>query len=84
MGEGEILCLRNVLLPSVRMYLTGAPKSKCKVAEEARNKMLVEVGIEELACGDQASIATSLFDPSMSALPIIVKQNSQSVGLFTR
>jgi len=24
-----------------------------------------------------------LFDPSMSALPIIVKQNSQSVGLFT-
>jgi len=24
-----------------------------------------------------------LFDPSMSALPIIVKQNSPSVGLFT-
>ena len=30
------------------------------------------------------AIATLLFDPSMSALPIIVKQNSQSVGLFTR
>ena len=29
------------------------------------------------------NIATSLFDPSMSALPIIVKQNSPSVGLFT-
>ncbi|KAL0642021.1 hypothetical protein Bca4012_102500 [Brassica carinata] len=28
-------------------------------------------------------IATLLFDPSMSALPIIVKQNSPSVGLFT-
>ena len=27
-------------------------------------------------------IATLLFDPSMSALPIIVKQNSPSVGLF--
>jgi hypothetical protein len=35
------------------------------------------------ACGRQAFIATWLFDPSMSALPIIVKQNSQSVGLFT-
>ncbi|KAL4554383.1 hypothetical protein LXL04_039389 [Taraxacum kok-saghyz] len=31
----------------------------------------------------QAFIATLLFDPSMSALPIIVKQNSPSVGLFT-
>jgi hypothetical protein len=41
------------------------------------------VGSEELACGGQAFIATSLFDPSMSALPIIPKQNSVSVGLFT-
>ena len=40
-------------------------------------------GITELACGGQAFIATSLFDPSMSALPIIPKQNSVSVGLFT-
>ena len=37
-----------------------------------------------LACGRQAFIATWLFDPSMSALPIIQKQNSDSVGLFTR
>ena len=41
------------------------------------------VGITELACGSQAFIATLLFDPSMSALPIIPKQNSVSVGLFT-
>ena len=41
------------------------------------------VGSKELACGGQAFIATSLFDPSMSALPIIPKQNSVSVGLFT-
>jgi hypothetical protein len=41
-------------------------------------------GTRELACGSQAFIATLLFDPSMSALPIIEKQNSQSVGLFTR
>lgn len=41
------------------------------------------LGITELACGSQAFIATLLFDPSMSALPIIPKQNSVSVGLFT-
>ena len=40
-------------------------------------------GVNELACGSQAFIATLLFDPSMSALPIIPKQNSVSVGLFT-
>ena len=40
-------------------------------------------GVRELACGSQAFIATLLFDPSMSALPIIPKQNSVSVGLFT-
>src|SRR5450631_1249353 len=33
-------------------------------------------GSKELACGSQAFIATLLFDPSMSALPIIPKQNS--------
>ncbi|KAK8812051.1 hypothetical protein WA538_003320 [Blastocystis sp. DL] len=31
----------------------------------------------------QEFISTSLFDSSMSALPIIAKQNSPSVGLFT-
>ena len=51
---------------------------------------MMRLGVSEklpqglLACGCQAFIATQLFDPSMSALPIIVKQNSQSVGLFTR
>ena len=40
-------------------------------------------GIKELACGGQAPIATSLFDPSMSALSIIELQPSPSVGLFT-
>ena len=39
-------------------------------------------GSTELACGSQAFIATLLFDPSMSALPIIPKQNSVSVGLL--
>ncbi|CAL6280552.1 unnamed protein product [Bathycoccus prasinos] len=38
---------------------------------------------DNLACGSQAFIATLLFDPSMSALPIIAKQDSPSVGLFT-
>jgi hypothetical protein len=44
---------------------------------------LIRPGNTELACGSQAFIATLLFDPSMSALPIIPKQNSVSVGLFT-
>ncbi len=48
------------------------------------NACITPLGIKELACGSQAPIATLLFDPSMSALPIIVKHNSQRVGLFTR
>ena len=46
--------------------------------------VLLFLGIKELACGSQAPIATLLFDPSMSALPIIVMYKSQRVGLFTR
>ena len=52
-------------------------------------KRVIRLGVSEklpegqLACGSQAFIATLLFDSSMSALPTIVKQNSQSVGLFT-
>jgi hypothetical protein len=49
----------------------------------AWGKTRAALGIRELACGRQAFIATWLFDPSMSALPIILKQNSVSVGLFT-
>ena len=37
-----------------------------------------------LAGGALADEATALFDPSMSALPIIVLQNALSVGLFTQ
>ena len=48
-----------------------------------RDLFMLCLGITELACGSQAFIATLLFDPSMSALPIIPKQNSVSVGLFT-
>jgi len=40
---------------------------------------------DEMAYSDreQSGKIYELFDPSMSALPIIVKQNSPSVGLFT-
>ena len=38
---------------------------------------------KELAYGSQAFIAMLLFDPLMSALSIILKQNSVSIGLFT-
>ena len=51
---------------------------------EADKGSYLPVRSRELACGRQAFIATWLFDPSMSALPIILKQNSVSVGLFTR
>ena len=36
-----------------------------------------------LACGSQAFIEMLFFDLLMSVLPIIVKQNSPRVGLFT-
>ncbi len=73
--------LRYGLLPSERMrQATG-----CTGRESGGSSGLaLGFGSEELACGSQAFIATLLFDPSMSALPIIVKQNSPSVGLFTR
>ena len=32
-----------------------------------------------MVCGGQAFTVTPLFDPSMSALPITVKQNSQEL-----
>ena len=38
---------------------------------------------DKLACGSQAfHSGRCFFDPSMSALPIIVKQNSPRIGLF--
>ncbi|CAN0928638.1 hypothetical protein LINGRAHAP2_LOCUS36614 [Linum grandiflorum] len=48
---------------------------------EARGVRKVTTGITGLW---QPSVHSDVaFDPSMSALPIIVKQNSPSVGLFT-
>ena len=35
------------------------------------DRCVTNLGSTELACGSQAFIATLLFDPSMSALPII-------------
>jgi hypothetical protein len=74
-------CLRYGLLPPERV-----PRLPAALAEKRGARHLFRlrlVGRKELACGGQAFIATSLFDPSMSALPIIPKQNSVSVGLFT-
>ena len=42
------------------------------------------VGIGTLACGNHTFMATLLFDPSMSVLPVIETQMSQGVGLITR
>ena len=75
-----------MLLPSEMMIasreITVIPSGN-EVSAEG-NVCIISLGIKELACGSQAPIATLLFDPSMSALPIIVKHNSQRVGLFTR
>ena len=78
--------LRYMLLPpemvTASREITVVP-SGSGVSTRA-NACITSPGRKELACGSQAFIATLLFDPSMSALPIIVKQNSPSVGLFTR
>jgi hypothetical protein len=75
-----------MLLPSEMMIISrniAVFPSDNEVSTEG-NICIIFLGIKELACGSQAPIATLLFDPSMSALPIIVKHNSQRVGLFTR
>jgi len=51
------------------------------VLRESENRR--KQGDVATALASQAFIATLLFDPSMSALPIILKQNLVSVGLFT-
>ena len=45
---------------------------------------LIDAGVTDLLVITSRRKKAMLFDPSMSALPIIEKQNSQSVGLFTR
>ena len=69
----------------VRATLTreGAAVLLAARGDETAEVLVRVSSITELACGSQAFIATLLFDPSMSALPIIPKQNSVSVGLFT-
>jgi len=86
-GQGsEMISLPHVLKVRATPTREGAA-STGRVAEKRgagrHHSWWSPVGTKELACGGQAFIATSLFDPSMSALPIIPKQNSVSVGLFT-
>ena len=78
--------LRYMLLPP-EMVITSRNNTVIPSGGEVSaggNACIILLGRKELACGSQAPIATLLFDPSMSALPIIVKHNSQRVGLFTR
>ena len=58
-----------------RYFLTGTGRSLHKLLDEAQGSMKRDNCL-------QAFIATFLFDPSMSALPLILKQNSVSVGLL--
>ena len=79
--------LRYMLLPPERVIVSRGTFTVTPSGDEVSacgNACIILLGIKELACGSQAPIATLLFDPSMSALPIIVRHNSQRVGLFTR
>ncbi len=83
---GSLQGLRYMLLP-LEIVTNGRRNTETPSGGEVSavgNDSIKSLGIKELACGSQAPIATLLFDPSMSALPIIVKHNSQRVGLFTR
>ena len=78
------IILRYDLPPMETWIRCKASNQRCnRIDNDLGRKCPRELGIRELACGRQAFIATRLFDPSMSALPIIAKQNSPSVGLFT-
>jgi hypothetical protein len=70
----------GLLLPETVQLLTSY--AGCKVIRRQRVYVLC-LGRKELACGSQAFIATLLFDPSMSALPIIPKQNSALDHIYT-
>ncbi|KAL0641445.1 hypothetical protein Bca4012_103233 [Brassica carinata] len=71
-----------VELDSMRIRTVKAwPIDPLDLEFEARGVRKVTTGITGLW---QPSVHSGVaFDPSMSALPIIVKQNSPSVGLFT-
>ena len=51
---------------------------------EQRREVFEKLTRGKLVCSTQAYKATLLFDPSMSALPIIALRNSPCVGLLTR
>src|ERR1700753_2077213 len=68
-GSASFAGLRYGLFPSERK-----PLSTDRTGREAEGGAIKAPGSKELACGSQAFIATLLFDPSMSALPIIPMQ----------
>ena len=80
---GKALVGHNPLPGGAPLAVRATPAREGAARERGAGPHGGAAGSEELACGGQAFIATSLFDPSMSALPIIAKQNSPSVGLFT-
>ena len=55
-------------------YESDFIRSRINPATQGGNALKMD-GIRELACGYQESISTQLFDPSMSALLNLRKQN---------
>ncbi|GKE79945.1 hypothetical protein Tco_1549945 [Tanacetum coccineum] len=69
-------------IPTVPVYYLAKPQPRERAWQNQRGKKTL-LSLTLVRLESQAFIAMLLFDPSMSALPIIVKQNSPSVGLFT-
>ncbi|KAL0641101.1 hypothetical protein Bca4012_102907 [Brassica carinata] len=69
----------------VTMTLLRCPKmssTRTEISWEQKGKSSLDSDFQ-YEYEPQAAHSDAAFDPSMSALPIIVKQNSPSVGLFT-
>jgi hypothetical protein len=76
MGAGQKPCHE----PREALMDFSSPATKSHSDDREKETLRLEVAEKlpqgSLACGSQAFIATLLFDPSMSAPPIIPKQNS--------
>jgi len=85
-GEAKkpwVCCMKKDQGHAMKERDTKKDQGKTENAEKGQQKRLRATGLWLAACDSQAFKATLLFDPSMSALPIILKQNSVSIGLFT-
>ncbi|KAL0641978.1 hypothetical protein Bca4012_102589 [Brassica carinata] len=70
-------------IPTVPVYYPAKPQPRNGLGRISGKEDLLSLTLVRYEYEPQAVHSDVAFDPSMSALPIIVKQNSPSVGLFT-